>query len=310
MSDLIYLKFKIKGYVNKFNVIKKLVKKKYTPSSFWEKYTVTLHKRFHSAKESLEYFEWRNSIYINYIDYMPVKGFDNKVVLDFGCGPGNDLVGFGAYSNPSKLIGMDFSNQALAEARERLKLHNKINPDLLKINSESDKLPLDDNSIDHIHSSGVLHHLEDPSLILREFYRILKPGGTANIMIYNYDSIFYHLFINYVRAVVEGLYPSLTLDEIFKISTDTEDCPVSRCYKFESWVRLCNEAGFETKITGVAISAFELNLLNLRFKAIQDIRVSKESREFLLNLRFDERGYPLYNHFLAGIDACYNLKKL
>ena len=31
---------------------------------------------------------------------MPVNQADGLVVLDYGCGPGNDLVGFGHFSNP------------------------------------------------------------------------------------------------------------------------------------------------------------------------------------------------------------------
>jgi 2-polyprenyl-3-methyl-5-hydroxy-6-metoxy-1,4-benzoquinol methylase len=40
---------------------------------------------------------------------------------------------------------------------------------------------------DHIHCAGVLHHTEDPERILRDFRRMLNPGGEARVMIYDGD---------------------------------------------------------------------------------------------------------------------------
>ena len=85
-------------------------------AQYWCDVNVTEHKPFKSAAESLEYFHWRNTQYHNYIELMPVAGQDGKVVLDYGCGPGNDLVGFSAYSKPSRLVGMDISLRSVAEA--------------------------------------------------------------------------------------------------------------------------------------------------------------------------------------------------
>jgi hypothetical protein len=76
-------------------------------TEYWTSYNVTLHHQFESTEESLAYFHWRNDQYFKYIELMPVSGFDNQVVLDFGCGPGHDLVGFSIYSKPKQLIGID-----------------------------------------------------------------------------------------------------------------------------------------------------------------------------------------------------------
>src|SRR5687768_14872252 len=70
---------------------------------YWTSHNVTAHLRFASAQESLDYFHWRNSQYPGYIDLMPMSGFDGRIILDFGCGPGHDLVGFGTYSKPARL---------------------------------------------------------------------------------------------------------------------------------------------------------------------------------------------------------------
>jgi SAM-dependent methyltransferase len=70
---------------------------------------VTLHHQFKSAEESLAFFHWRNDQYFGYIERMPVAGFDGKAVLDFGCGPGHDVIGFAIYSSPARLVAADIS---------------------------------------------------------------------------------------------------------------------------------------------------------------------------------------------------------
>lgn len=73
-------------------------------ASYWNVHMVR-NRKFGSSQESLNHFKERNDLYPTYIDLMPVSNYSEKVILDYGCGPGNDLVGFGTYSNPKKLIG-------------------------------------------------------------------------------------------------------------------------------------------------------------------------------------------------------------
>jgi SAM-dependent methyltransferase len=239
---------------------------------------------------------------------MPVEGFDNQVVLDFGCGPGHDLVGFSVYSKPKKLIGIDISPSSLAEAEARLKLHNSP-AKLVRLDPAQTRLPFEDESFDHIHTSGVLHHAPNLDVLLGELRRILKPGGTMNVMVYNYDSLWMHLFVAYHKRIVEQRYADLTLREAFTKTTDGEDCPIADCYTPSEFVTLVRRNGFEGKLTGVAISMHELIIAPARFAAIQDPRLPEECRRFLISLKADEHGYPTYNGNLAGLDACYRLQK-
>jgi len=274
--------------------------------SYWTRHNVTLHERFPSPEASLEYLHWRNDQYFNYIQLMPVSGQDGKVVLDYGCGPGHDLIGFGVYSKPEKLIGVDISSSSLEEARMRLALHG-IQAETIQLDPSQPKLPFEDASIDHIHSSGVLHHTPDPGLILRELRRILKPGGTMNVMVYNYESLWLHLYVAYQRSIVEGLYPELDIREQFARSTDGEECPIANCYRPQEWIHLCSEAGFTAEFTGAAISMYEASLFVKRYDAIRDRRLRSESRRFLLELEVDRHGFPTYRGHYAGVDACFSL---
>jgi hypothetical protein len=130
-----------------------------------------------------------------------------------------------------------------------------------------------------------------------------------NIMVYNYDSLWLHLYVAYQRSIVEGLFPELTLREQFAKSTDGEDCPIANCYRPQEWLEICREVGLEAEFSGAAISMYEASLCPKRFDAIRDQRLSKESREFLLQLEMDRHGLPLYQGHYAGVDACFHIVK-
>jgi ubiquinone/menaquinone biosynthesis C-methylase UbiE len=275
--------------------------------AYWTETNVTQHRRFASAEESLRYLEWRNAQYPGYLERMPLSGHDGKVVLDYGCGPGNDVVGFGAYSRPARLIGMDVSPTSLEESRARLMLHG-IQAELLRIDENDARLPLPDASIDYISSSGVLHHVPDPVRVLRELRRVLKPSGEMRVMIYNYESIFLHLYVAYRVQIEQGRYAGEGVREAFRHCTDGEHCPISNVYRPEEWMALCREAGFEARYLGNAISMLEMDILPRRFLAIQDPRLAKEHRDYLLELKLDDAGYAIHRGHLAGVDACFSLQ--
>ena len=275
-------------------------------AEYWTEHNVTLHHAFRDEKDSLEYFAWRNDQYFNYIELMPVAGFDGKSVLDFGCGPGHDLVGFGTYSRCKRLVGVDVSATSIGEARSRLALHG-IAAETVLLETNSNALPYEDGTFDHIHCSGVLHHTPGPLEILKEFKRVLTPGGSVYVMVYNYNSLWVHLYVAYQRTIVEGLYPNETLREQFRHSTDGEDCPISNCYRPDEWIDICRTAGFAAKFAGAAVSMHELSMVEKRFAAIMDRRLPAESRNFLKALEFDCHLVPKFQGHYAGIDACFRL---
>lgn len=278
---------------------------------YWTNHNVTMHKSFINIEDSLNYLEWRNSQYLFYDQLMPCTGKDGKVVLDFGCGPGNDVVGFIEKSNPSKVIAMDISEASLNEARERVALHRTgTELEFIVIDDEESVISLPDNSVDYINCSGVLHHTPEPLKYLKEFYRILKKNGEARIMVYNYDSIWVHLYVAYVRQLLNGIDKDKTLEEAFRSSTDGPNCPISRYNKKEDYISLGRDAGFdEVSFLGAAISLHEMSLMGKRYDAIQDIRLSQLHRNFLMRLTFDEYGRPLFEGEVAGIDAVFKLSK-
>jgi ubiquinone/menaquinone biosynthesis C-methylase UbiE len=278
-------------------------------SEYWTLHNVTGHLDFKTKEESLLYMRWRFDQYSNYQELIPCAGFDNKVILDYGCGPGHDVIGFVEYSRPKKVIAMDVSSSSLEETKKRIALHNASESTELSLIKEGEKLPIEDNSIDYIHSSGVLHHTPNMPEILDEFRRILKPDGIIRIMVYNYNSIWTHLYVPYILQIKQNIYSDLSLKEAFKRSTDGEFCPISNNYTPEQYLEICSQSGLSGKFLGAAISLDEMDWLLERNKAMKDIRLAEEHREFLKNLTFDSNLRPIYNGNIAGIDAVFELTK-
>jgi SAM-dependent methyltransferase len=276
---------------------------------FWSAYNVTGHHRFRDRDESLRYFDWRSEQYFDYLEFMPVAGQDGKVVLDYGCGPGHDLVGFVEYSKPERLIGIDVSPASLEEAGERLALHG-AHPTLIHVAENAPRLPLDDASVDYVHCSGVLHHVPQPERVLAEFRRLLRPSGRARIMVYNYESVWLHLFAAHIIRFTRRHGGTLTVREAFRQSTDTEDCPISEAWMPEEVVAMSARAGFSCRHLGNAVSVHELTILPRRFEAILNLQLEEEHRRFLRALTFDARGIPYRGSRAAGIDGCYILEPL
>lgn len=281
-------------------------------SNYWNIHTVA-PKIHRSAKESIEYNTWIDKEYPLYHDFMKLyDGYDNQVVLEYGCGPANDLVGFLHYSKAKKVIGMDVSETGLRIASHRLALHDfdleRIR--LILISESVADIPLEDQSVDYIHSQGVLHHTSNEKDILKELYRILKPGKEARVMVYNYYSVFTHLWVAYRRMILDDAFPNMTLDQAFTKSTDGENCPISRNNRPEEYIARCNAAGFETEYLGGYFNENELIWLdNLKDQAIADERLAPVHRQFLSDLTYDDNGYPLYEGKHAGVGGVYVLRK-
>lgn len=276
---------------------------------YWNRHNVTRHKQFSTRQASLDHFVWRCAQYPGYLELMPVAGHDGKRILDYGCGPGHDLVGFLEYSKPARLVGADVSASSLNEARARLALHQG-RVDLTKLDPESSKLPFEDGAFDLIHSSGVLHHVPDLAAALQELYRVLAPGGHMQVMVYHYQSLWLHLYVgHFLRHRYHQLPIELPIREAFARSTDGPFCPVANCYTAEEFAAEAASAGFDVRQRGVACAKYELELFSHALQpALEDTRLEAEHRDFLKALTV-EHGVPMYEGMPAGVDLVMELTK-
>ena len=99
-----------------------------------------------------------------------------ETVLDLGSGGGIDVLLSAKRVGPSgKAYGLDMTDDMLALARENQKKAGVDNVEFLK--GEIENIPLPDNSVDVIISNCVINLSADKDRVLREAFRVLKPGG-------------------------------------------------------------------------------------------------------------------------------------
>jgi SAM-dependent methyltransferase len=279
---------------------------------YWTGHTVN-SKPFASAADSERYLDWRFQEYPLFREFSGLYGdHAGQVVLDYGCGPGNDVVGFALRSGADRVIGVDVSAPALELAAQRVALHD-IDPgrvDLIRTSDGEHDLPLEDASVDYVSCQGVLHHVSDPRAILAELHRVLRPGGAGSVMVYHRDSVWWHLWTAYDRMIVDGSLAGLDTAEAFRRNTDGPECPISVAYHGEDFVRICEEVGFEASFVGGYLSRHELERLQVSWaQAIADERLAAEHRAFLRGLTYDLGGRPMYRGIHAGIGGTYRLRR-
>src|SRR5262249_21114035 len=124
-----------------------------------------------------------------------------------------------------------------------------------------------------------------------------------------YDSIWLHLEIAWRRRIMWGKDTDVSLEEAVRRNTDGPDCPVSRCYRPEEFVAVASRCGLSGRFLGAAIGSRGMDALHLRHQAILDLRLPRTHREFLLGLRFDDRGVPSFDGQIAGFDGVYEFTR-
>lgn len=99
-----------------------------------------------------------------------------EVVLDLGSGGGIDVLLSGRRVGPSgKVYGLDMTDEMLALANENKRNAQATNVEFLK--GEIEHIPLPDASVDVVISNCVINLSADKDQVLREAFRVLKPGG-------------------------------------------------------------------------------------------------------------------------------------
>ena len=97
-------------------------------------------------------------------------------MLDLGSGGGIDVLLSAKRVGPDgKAYGLDVTDEMLALARENQKQAGVENVEFLK--GEIESIPLPDDSVDVVISNCVINLSADKDRVLREAFRVLKPGG-------------------------------------------------------------------------------------------------------------------------------------
>ena len=106
-----------------------------------------------------------------------------KKLLEIGVGAGTDFINW--VRNGAQATGIDLTEQGISLAKERVALEGLTAE--LKV-ADAENLPFADNTFDLVYSYGVLHHSLNTAKAIQEVHRVLKPAGTAIIMVYHVPS--------------------------------------------------------------------------------------------------------------------------
>ena len=153
-------------------------------------------------KFTLEYFEQiekeRYELQPEIFSFAQFTRFHGKKLLEVGVGAGTDFLQW--VRAGADCYGIDLTDEAIAHIQHRLQLYD------LKAHvkvGDAENLPFESNTFDIVYSWGVIHHSPNTIKALEEIIRVLKPGGTAKIMVYHRHSLL-TLFFWVKHALLKG----------------------------------------------------------------------------------------------------------
>lgn len=171
-----------------------------------------------------------------FVDYSSWK---YKKVLEVGCGAGADAYMF--CKNGAEYTGIDVTHTSVSLTKSNLAFY-KLSARVLQMDAVTITLQ---EKFDLIYSLGVLHHIPDIELALRNIHAVLADDGMFYLVIYNKNSIFYRIFLSW-SWLTEGYF----LKETFKkrlsrieLTTSTE-LPHVDVYSKKDIKKLLQKVGF------------------------------------------------------------------
>ena len=197
---------------------------------FWSEHQVADLPLDITAEQSFAALDERNAVYPGLGLLMPTH-FPGKVVLDYGCGPGHDVVQF-LRDGAEYVWAVDVSPRALAMTNARVLAHGWEDRCQTRL--------IDDHisaTFDHIHTAGVIHHVPEPVDTLRILRLALRcEGDEIRMMVYSAESDFY-------RRIAHG-DPAT-----FALLADGQ-APITNAWTNAEVVEMAAEAGLEATYVG------------------------------------------------------------
>lgn len=187
-----------------------------------------------------------------------------EIVLDLGSGGGIDVLLSARRVGPAgKAYGLDMTDEMLALARDNQSQTGATNVEFLK--GEIEHIPLPNASVDVIISNCVINLSADKSQVLREAYRVLKPGGRFAVSdVVTRGSVpaeVRNSMLLWVGCIAGALEETDYRDKLSKAGFLDVEIEATRVYKVEDARHFLTEAGVSVDeiapmVEGKFISAF------------------------------------------------------
>lgn len=195
--------------------------------SYWNKASCGTEfinqKKFSSAYfEEIEQF--RYTIEPEIFSFAQFTRYHDKKILEVGVGAGTDFLQW--VRAGTQAHGIDLTQEAIDNVRQRLALYNLKADELLVADAE--QLPYEHNSFDLVYSWGVIHHSPNMEQCLSEIVRVTKPGGTIKVMIYNRRSLF-----AYYRYLLCALFKGKPFQSLSTVLFHHQESHGTKAYTFK-----------------------------------------------------------------------------
>ena len=164
------------------------------------------------------------------------------VVVDVACGTGDLALKF-AEALPGKAIGIDFTYEMLPLAWRKSSSASPDRP-VTWINGDAMALPLPDACADIVSIAFGIRNVADPAAAIREFFRILRPGGRLIILEFSLpeNAILRGLYNFYFRRILPRTATLISRDHTgaYKYLPESVNTFISR----QTMLRMMSDAGF------------------------------------------------------------------
>jgi len=115
----------------------------------------------------------------------------DKVVLDIGCGVGQNSWLLLEEQQPFKVIAMDLTGGVNIFRKIMLERFPQYKSKILMVQASVFSMPFKDETFDYVFSLGVLHHTGNTRQAIKQACRVLKYGGQINLWIYASEPVPY-----------------------------------------------------------------------------------------------------------------------
>lgn len=221
--------------------------------------------------------------------------FEGKKVLDVGCGAGGKTIYYGSLGVEA-IIGLEILGKYKEEATN-LAIEKGLSNKFSFVCEDASKMSFHDHFFDSIIMNDAMEHVDEPSEVLKECYRVLKPGGRLYL---NFPP-YYHPFGAHLSDVmgfpwIHCFFKEATLVEVYKdLVQDKPDAQERIAFRISQ-----NSKGKEyfSYINKMTIKRFNKILEESEFKAYsyQEIPLRKQL-QFLTKL-------PIFKEFFVKMVVC------
>ena len=184
-----------------------------------------------------QHIKWRN-------DTMKKMNVQNGAkALDVCCGTADWTIALAeSAGKDGEVVGLDFSKNMLKIGEEKLQARNLDQATLIHGNAM--ELPFEDNSFDYVTIGFGLRNVPDYNQVLREMYRVLKPGGMAVCLETSQPTMpgfkeAYRLYFRFIMPMFGKLFAK-SYDEYSWLQESAKDFP-----GMKELAKMFSEAGFE-----------------------------------------------------------------